>query len=194
MIIKIILVIISYLLGAIPFAYIMIRWTQGVDIREVGSGNVGSTNAMRTAGKKVALAALLGDLLKGFIAAWLGLHYGGEWLGAACLLAAVIGHCWPVYLSFSGGRGAATAAGGLILLMPTVILVLLVIFLLIVVISRYVSLASISVAVLLPLIAWFMSEPRSYVVMSIALAVLVVYRHRDNIERLRNGSERKIGS
>ena len=78
--------------------------------------------------------------------------------------------------------------------MPTVILVLLVIFLLIVVVSRYVSLASISVAVLLPLIAWFMSEPRSYVVMGIALAVLVVYRHRDNIERLRNGSERKIGS
>lgn len=187
-------VIISYLLGSIPFAYIMIRLIKGIDIRQVGSGNVGTTNALRTAGKRVALAALLGDLLKGLLAAWLGMQVGGEVLAAACVLAAVIGHCWPVFIGFKGGKGMATTAGAMLLLMPKVFLFLAIIFILIVIFSRYVSLASISVAVLLPLTVLFLSQPGSYLLTSIVLTLLVVYRHRENIERLRNGNERKIGT
>lgn len=191
---KIIVVIISYLLGSIPFAYIMIRMFKGIDIREVGSGNVGTTNALRTAGKRIALVALLGDLLKGLASAWLGMHAGGELLAAICVLAAVAGHCWPVFIGFKGGKGMATTAGSILFLMPKVFLCLVVIFILIIVFSRYVSLASISVAILLPLTTILLSQPRSYVITSIILMVLVVYRHRENIERLRNGNERKIGS
>lgn len=191
---KIIVVIISYLLGSIPFAYIIIRLFKGIDIREVGSGNVGTTNALRTAGKRVALAALLGDLLKGLAAAWLGMRAGGQGLAAACVLAAVIGHCWPLFIGFKGGKGMATTAGAVLFLMPKVFLLLAIIFILIVLFSRYVSLASISVAVLLPLIALFMSQSGSYLLASVILTLLVVYRHRENIERLLNGNERKIGS
>lgn len=191
---KIIVVIISYLLGSIPFAYIIIRQFKGIDIREVGSGNVGTTNALRTAGKRVALAALLGDLLKGLAAAWLGMQAGGEGLAAACVLAAVIGHCWPLFIGFQGGKGMATTAGAVLFLMPKVFLFLAIIFILIVFFSRYVSLASISVAVLLPLTALLLSQPGSYLLISMILTLLVVYRHRENIERLRNGNERKIGS
>ena len=191
---KFIVIIISYLLGAIPFAYIITRTFKGVDIREMGSGNVGTTNALRTAGKRAALAALTGDLLKGFAAAWLGMHFGGVGLAAICSVAAVIGHCWPVFLSFEGGKGAATSAGVILYLMPKVIVVLIIVFILIIVLSRYVSLASISVAVLLPVVAIVFAEPRSYLIMSIILMILVVYKHRENIERLRNGNERKIGS
>lgn len=191
---KIIVVIISYLLGSIPFAYIIIRLFKGIDIREVGSGNVGTTNALRTAGKRVALAALLGDLLKGLAAAWLGMRAGGQGLAAACVLAAVIGHCWPLFIGFKGGKGMATTAGAVLFLMPKVFLLLAIIFILIVLFSRYVSLASISVAVLLPLLALFMSQSGSYLLASVILTLLVVYRHRENIERLLNGNERKIGS
>ncbi len=191
---KIIVVIISYLLGSVPFAYIMIRLFKGIDIRKVGSGNVGSTNALRTAGKRVALAALLGDLLKGLAAAWIGLQTSGEMLAAVCVLAAVIGHCWPVFIGFKGGKGMATTAGAILLLMPKVFLFLAIIFVLIVFFSRYVSLASVSVAVLLPLTALFFSQPGRYLLVSVILTVLVIYRHRENIERLRNGNERKIGS
>jgi glycerol-3-phosphate acyltransferase PlsY len=191
---KIVVVIISYLLGSIPFAYITIRTFKGIDIREVGSGNVGSTNALRTAGKRLAVVSLLGDLLKGMAAAWLGLHIGGEGLAAICVLAAVIGHCWPVFLGFQGGKGAAATAGAALFLMPKVFLTLAVLFILIVFISRYVSLGSICGAVLLPVLSFLWAEPRSYLIMSIFLMVLVIYRHRENIERLRNGNERKIGS
>jgi glycerol-3-phosphate acyltransferase PlsY len=190
---KVIVVIISYLLGSIPFAYIMIRMFKGIDIRQVGSGNVGTTNVLRTAGKRIALAALLGDLLKGLVSAWLGMHTGGELLAAICVLAAVTGHCWPVFIGFKGGKGMATTAGSVLFLMPKVFLCLVIVFILIVFISRYVSLASISVAILLPLTTILLSQPRSYLITSIILMVLVVYRHRENIERLRNGNERKIG-
>jgi glycerol-3-phosphate acyltransferase PlsY len=188
-----IVIIISYLLGSIPFAYIMTHLIKGLDIREMGSGNVGSTNALRTAGKRVAGAALTGDLLKGCLVAWLGMHFGGAGLAAICAVAAVIGHCWPVFLSFKGGKGVATTAGVTLFLMPKIFLILLVVFILVVVLSRYVSLASISVAVLLPLVAFIFSEPRSILMMSLFLMLLVVYHHRENIVRLRNGNERKIG-
>jgi len=113
---------------------------------------------------------------------------------AICVLAAVIGHCWPVFIRFKGGKGMATTAGSVLFLMPKVFFCLAVIFILIVLFSRYVSLASISGAILLPLTTVLWSQPRGYLIMSIILMVVVIYRHRENIERLRNGNERKIGT
>lgn len=191
---KTIIVIISYLLGSIPFAYISLRLFKGIDIRQVGSGNVGSTNALRTAGKGAALTALLGDMLKGLAAAWLGMRVGGQGLAAICVVAVIIGHCWPIFLGFKGGKGIASTAGAVLYLMPGVFLFLLVMFIIIVYFSRYVSLASISVAILLPLAVFVLSLPNIYLIMSIILMILVIYRHWENIERLRNGNERKIGS
>lgn len=189
---KIIVIIISYLLGSIPFAYIMTRLLKGIDIREVGSGNVGSTNALRTAGKTVAVTALTGDLLKGFVAVWLGMHYGGDELAASCALAVVAGHCWPVFLSFKGGKGIATTAGVLLYLMPEIFIILVLIFILIVILSRYVSLGSITVAVMFPLLTFIFNDSASISIMSFILMLMVVYRHRKNIKHLLDGTERKI--
>lgn len=189
---KIIVIIISYLLGSIPFAYIMTRLLKGIDIREVGSGNVGSTNALRTAGKTVAVVALTGDLLKGFVAVWLGMHYGGDGLAAGCALAVVAGHCWPVFLSFKGGKGIATTAGVILYLMPKMFIILVLIFILIVILSRYVSLGSITVAVLFPLLTFIFNDSASISMMSFILMLMVVYRHRKNIKHLLDGTERKI--
>jgi glycerol-3-phosphate acyltransferase PlsY len=140
----------------------------------------------------MALASLVGDLLKGVIAAWLGLHFGGETLGAVCAAAAVIGHCWTVFLGFKGGKGIATSAGTLLVLMPTILLILLATFVTIVAVSRFVSLGSVCVAILFPILTIIMNEPLPYILMSFVLAGTVIFRHRTNIDRLRRGVETKI--
>ncbi len=175
---EIFLVGVCYLLGAIPFSYLFVRMLKGFDIRKQGSGNVGSTNVLRTAGKGVALAAFAGDLLKVLLAVWLGLHFGGEILASICAVAAVVGHCWSAYLGFKGGKGVATTAGVILFLMPKVLLLLVIIFIVIVAISRYVSLASISVAALLPLMVYLFNKPNHLLIMSVALTILVIFQHR----------------
>ena len=189
---EIVLVLLCYFMGAIPFSYIFSRLLGGVDIRARGTGNVGATNVLRTLGIKIAIASLMGDLLKGLIAAWLGLYFGGEGMAAVCAVAAVVGHCWPVFLGFKGGKGVATAAGVIFYLMPTLGLILLVVFITIIFISRFVSLGSICIAALFPALALIMSQPWQYVIMSVIMAGMVIFRHRTNIERLRHGTEKKI--
>ncbi|MDD4802354.1 MAG: glycerol-3-phosphate 1-O-acyltransferase PlsY [Syntrophomonas sp.] len=189
---KVLLVVICYLIGSIPFSYIFSKVLGGVDIRAKGTGNVGATNVLRTLGVKIAIAALLGDLLKGILATWLGLNFGGEIGAAICGTAVVVGHCWPVFLSFRGGKGVATSAGVLLVLMPQVIIILLLAFIIIIALTRYVSLGSIIGAALLPFILLFMAQPWPYFVMSFILAALVIFQHRGNIKRLRNGMEKKI--
>jgi glycerol-3-phosphate acyltransferase PlsY len=184
--------IICYLIGSVPFSFIFARFLGGVDIRKKGSRNVGATNVLRSSGWQVALTALLGDVSKGLISAWLGYLLGGESLAAFCSIAAVAGHCWPVFLGFRGGKGVATAAGVILFLMPKVIIPLLLIFVIIIIFTRYVSLGSISVAALLPVIAIIMGEPWKYVAMSIIIAAVVIARHHANITKLRNGTEARI--
>lgn len=188
-----IVLILSYLVGSIPFAYIFTRLWTGTDIREKGSGNVGSTNVLRTVGKGVALAAFAGDLLKGVFAAWIGFNYGGYNLAAVCSVAAVIGHCWPVFLGFRGGKGVATSAGIVLFLAPQVFAVLIILFIIIVALSRYVSLGSVLIAALLPLALFLFHKPSAIILMSLIMALLVIFRHRENIKRLSNGTEGKIG-
>ncbi|MGS0764900.1 glycerol-3-phosphate 1-O-acyltransferase PlsY [Syntrophomonas curvata] len=187
------LILLCYLIGSIPFSYIAARVLAHTDVRTRGSGNVGATNVFRTSGTGAALLALAGDLIKGVLAAWLGLTLGGLLLAALCSLAAVIGHCYPLFLRFRGGKAVATAGGVVLWLMPKVVIILLLIFIAVVYVSRYVSLASIAVAVLLPVIALMLHNPWEYILLSVLMAALVVYRHRENIRKLRQGTEARIG-
>ncbi|MFY9322549.1 MAG: glycerol-3-phosphate 1-O-acyltransferase PlsY [Syntrophomonadaceae bacterium] len=188
-----ILVVLCYFIGAIPFSY-LVSLLKGVDIRTRGSGNVGATNVLRALGPVAAAAALAADLLKGVAAAWIGTMAGGEWLVVGCAFAAVVGHCYPIFLRFKGGKGVATSAGIILYLMPRELLLMLVVFLVVVALLRYVSLGSITVAVLLPVLALAMKEPFELLILCLLMAALVVYRHRENIQRLRSGTEPKLGS
>lgn len=187
-----IVVLLCYLIGSIPFSYLFTRLITQQDIRKKGSGNVGATNALRTSGVRVGLIALAGDLLKGVAAAALGSYAGGEMLGALCAAIAVFGHCYPVFLNFRGGKGVATAAGAILVLMPGIFLILLVSLVGIALVSGYVSLGSVTAAALFPLLVILFDKPWSFIIMSLCVAGLVIYRHRANIKRLRNGTEPKL--
>lgn len=186
------LLLLSYLLGAIPFSYLFGKYLGKVDISQRGSGNIGATNVLRSTGVAVAVLALIGDLLKGLVAAWIGLAWGGPWVAAACGVAVVVGHCYSVFLSFKGGKGVATAAGVILFLMPQILLVLLAAMILSVALTRYVSLGSVLAAALLPILCLILMEPWSYTIMSFFLAALVLFRHRSNIIRLISGQEARI--
>ncbi|MCX5780234.1 MAG: glycerol-3-phosphate 1-O-acyltransferase PlsY [Firmicutes bacterium] len=190
---EVLLIILCYLIGSVPFSFIFSRLLGGVDIRAIGTGNVGATNVLRTLGIKIALLSLVGDLLKGVLAAWLGLFLGGVGLAALCAVAVVAGHCWPVFLGFRGGKGVATSAGVILLLMPLIGLILAVTFVTVIAVSRFVSLGSVCAAVLFPVLILVMKEPWQYLVMGLVMVAMVLFRHRTNIERLRQGTERKIG-
>lgn len=186
------LVILCYLIGSIPFSYIFSRFFGGVDIRSKGTGNVGATNVLRTVGKKVAAAALLGDFLKGFLAAWIGYTMGGTTVAAICAVIAVVGHCWPIFLGFKGGKGVATSAGLILFLMPSVFPILVLVFVGLIALTRYVSLGSISAAIIFPFLVFITHQPWPYIIMSLILSIMVLIRHSGNIDRLRKGNERRI--
>lgn len=185
-------VVLCYLLGSIPFSYIFTRLFTKQDIRTKGSGNVGATNVLRTSGPAVAAFALVGDMLKGVLAAFLAL-YMAEWTYVVlCPLAAVLGHCYPAALKFKGGKGVATAAGAILVLMPGVLGLLALIFVGTIVITRFVSMGSIVAALFLPLLIIIAGKPWPFLAGGSLLCLLVVYRHRENILRLRKGTESKI--
>jgi glycerol-3-phosphate acyltransferase PlsY len=191
----------SYLLGSISWSYLIVRFLQGSDIRTVGSGNAGATNVMRTAGKAAGAGALVLDVGKG-----LGAVLGARALGASApfvagaAVAVVLGHVYPVFFGFRGGKGVATAAGALGALAPWALVGAVVVFILVVASSRYVSLGSVLAAVLLPVLIAVAgefgrgsAEGRWGVAAAAAIAVIVVVRHRANLLRLRQGTERRLG-
>ncbi len=186
-------IILCYLIGNIPFSYIFTRIFTKQDIRTKGSGNVGATNVLRTSGPWVALPALLGDVLKGVIAGFIIL-YGQSWYYIAfCPLATVLGHCYPLTLKLKGGKGVATAAGLMLVLMPGVVAIEAGIFVFVIFLTRFVSMGSISAAAFLPLVIIIMDKSWPYLLAGSLMAMLVIYRHRSNILRLRKGSEPRIG-
>ena len=188
------LVIICYLVGSIPFSYIVSRRLGKVDIRKTGSGNVGATNVLRSAGLAPAILAVVGDILKGVFAAWLAAVMGGGVLLLLCPLAAVVGHCYPVYLRFRGGKGVATSTGALLFLTPYSILYLFFAFVGVVGLSRIVSLGSLTAAVFIPFVTMFLyPQERFVIILTFLPAILVIYRHKDNIRRLLAGKEPRIG-
>jgi acyl phosphate:glycerol-3-phosphate acyltransferase len=166
----------------------------GVDIRRRGSGNIGATNVLRTAGWTPAIATLLGDVLKGYVATWIGSRAGGgaAWAGAAAVLA-VVGNCWPVYLGFRGGKGVATALGAFLRITPWALVPAAVAWAALVATFRFVSLASICAVIGLPLAILTLGYPPPLAVAGLAVAAIVVARHHENIRRLLTGTEARFG-
>ena len=184
----------AYLIGAIPTGVLLTRMVGGEDIRKAGSGNIGATNVYRVAGRKLGIITLVGDCLKGvlpLVIAQQGFALAGPGL-AAVALAAFIGHCYPVYLGFKGGKGVATALGIFLVLSPPAVLGALLVFVLILWKWRYISLASISAAAIIPLLVALFARSLPLFVATLIIAGIVIWRHRGNIERLRNGSENKF--
>lgn len=190
----------SYLIGAIPFGLVMARVIKGVDLRTVGSGNIGATNAMRVLGKPLGLVAFLLDFAKGLVPTAVLAGYA-KTLGAETPMlaealtgtAAVLGHCFPVYLRFKGGKGVATGCGAIVGVNPMVFIASGVVWILTLGLFRYVSLASIAMGVAFPVAAFFLvPDAPAFVGACALLTLLVVVRHRSNIARLRAGTEPKI--
>ena len=189
----------SYLLGGIPFSYVIVRWRLGEDVRSLGSGNAGATNVLRTTGVLPGVLTLILDVLKGSLAvAAADLLGAPPKILALCGLAAVVGHIFPVYLGFRGGKGVATAAGALGLLSPFPTLVAMGVFIVVVAPTRYVALASVSAAGELPLslagasaLGWISAGPWLLSCTS-AIAILIIFKHRDNLRRLRAGTEPRV--
>ena len=183
----------GYLLGSVPTGIIAGR-AYGVDVRRSGSGNIGMANVLRTAGKGAAVITMVGDMLKGFVPVVLARALTtNDWVVAAVALAAVVGHCWPVFLGFKGGKGVATGAGTSIALAPVVGLALFAFWWIVVLISRYTSLGAIAAMVLGPFAFLLTGQPWPYVAYSVIGGVLVLYLHKENVKALLNGTERKIG-
>lgn len=183
----------GYLLGSVPTGIIAGR-AYGVDVRRSGSGNIGMANVLRTAGKGAAIITMVGDMLKGFVPVLLARFLTtNDWLVAAVALAAVVGHCWPVFLGFKGGKGVATGAGTSIALAPVVGLALFAFWWIVVLVGRYTSLGAIAVMVLSPFVFLLTGQPLPYVLYTVVGGVLVLYRHKENAQALLNGTERKIG-
>jgi acyl phosphate:glycerol-3-phosphate acyltransferase len=186
-------VLTGYAMGAVPFAFLVARASGGVDLRRVGSGNVGATNVLRTTRRSAAVAALALDTLKGTAAVLVGGSLGGDagavWAGGA----AVVGHVYPAWLRFQGGKGVATAAGVFAVLTPIATLAALVVFVAAVVVTRRVSVGSLCATIALPAVAWALVSPRAVVVGAALVAGLVGFRHRENVRRLAGGTEPRLG-
>jgi len=185
----------AYLVGSIPFSYLVARAFGVADVRQVGSGNVGATNVMRSAGKGPGIVALVLDALKGVVATVAASRLVPEspWLAPLAALAAVLGHVFPVWLGFRGGKGVATGAGALAPLAPVATAGAAAVFLLTVAVTRIVSLGSILSAAALAVIAFLLGSPRPVAVCASVVAALVVFKHKGNIERLLKGTERRLG-
>jgi len=196
--------LIAYLLGSIPTGYLVAK-ARGVDIRTVGSGNIGATNVFRILGTPAGVFVLLADAAKGWAAVFFvaqllwgacGAAAGGqtlEWFRLGAGVAAILGHNYTCWLRFKGGKGIATSAGVLLALVPMALLIALGVWIVVFALSRYVSLASICAAIALPFATGWRGESKTLTVVISALAVLAIYKHKGNIQRLLNGTENRIG-
>jgi glycerol-3-phosphate acyltransferase PlsY len=185
--------IIAYVLGSIPFGYLIVRGRGGGDIRQTGSGGTGATNVSRRAGKAAGVLTLLLDAAKGCAAVLIArVLAGDEWVIAAAAIAALVGHIFPVWLGFRGGKGVATGVGIFLVLAPIALLCAGVIFVAIVLLTRYVSLGSIIAALLIPVFVWWLSDSPSSLTAAIGGAALIVFAHRGNIQRLASRTESRI--
>ena len=199
-------VVAAYLLGSIPTGYLVAR-ARGVDIRSVGSGNIGATNVFRALGRSAGVLVLAVDLLKGLLAATLlvagithlypssyrGNPQAVEWLAIVTGVCAVLGHNYTCWLRFQGGKGIATSAGVLLALVPAGLGISAGVWGLVIALTRYVSLASITAAVSLPVTVWITGGSPTMLLVTGTLTVLALYKHRSNIRRLLNGTEHRIG-
>ena len=201
----IVIAIIAYLIGSINFSVIISKRVAGFDVREKGSGNAGTTNMLRSVGKEAALVTLVCDVLKGVVAIVIAIIIGAIWqeLDKALLvqiaaLAVVIGHTFPVFFQFKGGKGVATSLGVLLMINWQIGLICLVFALVLIALTRMVSLGSVGAAILYPILVLFIdtnftvSEGTGYFIFSVILALLVAFNHRENIKRILSDTENKL--
>lgn len=189
------LLLASYLLGSVSFGTLLVRVVLGVDVRKKGSGSAGATNVLRTAGRGLGVVTLCLDAGKGAAAVLLmrAATYDPRWVSAAGV-AVVLGHIFPVWFGFRGGKGVATALGAFLVLAPAAILVIFVVFLLVVGLTRFVSLGSVTAACLLPVtLRLLLKAGDALVLAAVATSLMVVFSHRANLRRLLDGTERKMG-
>ena len=185
-------VVLAYLIGAIPFGYLLVRWKTGRDIRSSGSGNIGATNVLRTTGIVTGIVTLLLDIAKGYVAVWIAerASSGSSFWMSTAALAVMAGHAYPVFLGFKGGKAVASFIGAFLRLVPLATIAMLVVFLVVVARTRYISLGSIVGAATFPLAVWLIFQPPLAIeVAALAAAIFIIYRHRGNIQRLQQGSE-----
>ena len=191
---QLLLVLVAYLIGSVPSGYLLGKLA-GIDVRSVGSGNIGATNVARSLGKLGGALTLCADAAKGFLPVYGALQLQSNSVTLAMTaMAAFLGHLYPLFLNFKGGKGVATGFGTLLALVPVATLPLIVVFVAVVLFSRFVSLGSIAAAVIVPVVLWFFNQPLVIVAMGLLLGAMVVFRHRGNIKRLLAGTEPRFGS
>ena len=197
--------VLAYLFGSIPVGYLLVRIFRKQDIRTVGSGNIGATNVLRSGGKGLGAATFLLDTVKGYAAVMLAAHLAAplipSWpqrnVEALAALFAVLGHMFPIWLRFRGGKGVATGFGVFLYAAPLAALAAITVFFILVALSRYVSLASILGAASFPVFAWFTvsgQRPAFFIAVQIAVASLIIIKHHANIRRLLSGTENRFGA
>jgi len=187
-------IVIAYLLGAIPFGYLLVRAMTGADVRAKGSGNIGATNVMRTTGRAAGIATLLLDIAKGWFAVWIAARltaHDSFWMSLAAL-AVMAGHAYPVFLGFKGGKAVASFIGAFLFLTPGAIAAEVVIFVVIVAWTRHISMGSIVGAATFPLGVWLIYKMPVPTIVGLIAGVFVIYRHSSNIQRLRAGTENRF--
>ena len=185
-------VVIAYLLGSVPFGYVLVKLTTGRDIRAEGSGNIGATNVLRTTNRWIAVATLLLDIAKGFAAVWIAaeLTNGSPGWSSAAALAVMGGHAYPVFLNFKGGKAVASFVGAFLYLTTVPLAAVLLIFLVTVAITRHISAGSVLAAATFPLGVWMILHPDPSVLLASLIAGgFIVWRHKSNLDRLRSGTE-----
>ncbi len=185
----------AYFLGSIPFGLVFSRLCGAQDPRMAGSGNIGSTNVLRLSGKKVGVLTLVGDVGKGWVVGWMAASFYSQniW-GLMGVLAVVVGHIFPIFLNFKGGKGVATGIGGILGLHFLIGLILVAIWVATVVTFKYSSGGAIVSFSLLPIISWWMGPNQDFIIFSLILSGLILFKHKGNIQRLLNGTESRIGS
>ncbi|MNZ68491.1 putative glycerol-3-phosphate acyltransferase [compost metagenome] len=196
MALELLVIVVSYLLGSVSFSVLFAKLLKGIDIRQYGSGNAGATNTLRVLGKGPAISVLVLDVLKGVAAVWLGTWVGGwgTWVAALCGIAAIVGHNWPLYFRFRGGKGIATTIGVMATLCLWPALFAGVIAIGSIFITRYVSLGSLIFVALTPVFLLLTGFTQPVLWASIIIAVFAFWRHRTNIVKIVEGRENKIGS
>jgi glycerol-3-phosphate acyltransferase PlsY len=191
---KILFAVFSYLIGSFPTGYILYFLSEKKDVREYGSQSIGATNIFRLKGLSFAIPVILVDILKGFLPVFLALKFfPDERFALFCGFLAVLGHCFPIYIKFKGGKGVATAVGVYLVLASWPLLIGIGVFIFIIALTRYVSLGSILAVMSIPFSIYFLSGNQEIAILSVAIFLLIVIKHGGNIHRLIKGNERKLG-
>jgi acyl phosphate:glycerol-3-phosphate acyltransferase len=188
-------IVTAYLIGSVPFALLLARWWSVADLRLVGSGNLGAANVMRTSGVTAGVLVALLDMAKGAASVWLAERFStGTVAPAAAGVAAIVGHIYPVWLRFGGGKGVATACGVFSVLTPIAVPPALLIFVAVAWLTKYISLGSVLASLALPPLAYVTGSPSPAVGAACIAATLIIFRHRSNLTRLRARTERRMGA